>query len=259
MKKNEVLKKALNQELNSLIITCKKGQKSGINGTDICLKMLFKKDSKNLLSIDEKKNLMNLFFTSSYNFTNELINLHLGQQLINDVKEGTSYLLPKRYQRFYNKCVRFSTGNFNIYFTDQAINKFKTNIFYLSERSKKDCLKFAKAKLQFKEAQHLGIYLSKELSFCHGRNVSFNADDEYVLGPKNAVYYEVDLKEDGTIDIEDINNILELIEIFKNIYGNFEYIKYNKEECLAYNQGSLKVTGIDLEPKIFEKVLSCRN
>lgn len=255
MTKIETLDMTLNQKLKTLIIVCKDVQKKTKVGTQIILKMCFDKNGENTLSKETQNDLLSTYQKSASAYTEQLLMAHLDQKKITSYKRGTSYLLPNRFKRFYDKCVCFSAEGLNIYFTDLAISKFQKTIMALSERSKKDSLAFIKGKLESHEAYNLGINISNGLSFCRVRQASFIGSDDCYLGPKNTVYYEVNLNEDGTIDSGDVNNILELIELYAKVYGNFKYIKYNEEECIAYNNGSMQIIGTNLLPSAFEKTM----
>ena len=256
MHKIEIVEMALDKQLSSLIVVCKDEVRRGKIGTNFILKMLFNPDKKSPISEEDKIRLRSLYQKSGGEYTRELIMAYLNNKLITSFKKGTSYLLPSRYQRFYNQCVTFSTDDLDIYFSDNAISKFRKTIFNLSERSKKDSFSFVKGKIMTKEACNLGINITNPTSNFQGRGVYYSDNDEYGIGPSKSVYYSIDINSDGIVDPIDVDNILELIELFRIVYGDFRYIKYNDRECVAFNNGSMKVTGIDLEPKVFKKTIS---
>ena len=178
-----------------------------------------------------------------------------GEKILSFTKGGSS-LLPTNYQRFYNKCVAVETENYKLYINDAAIEKCSDVVFKLSERSKKDCFNFAKGKFEIGEAKHLYISLNPCFNRV-GRSAFFEGEDDEFISrffPVNTVGYSSYPKEDGTYDEDDINNILTLIEEFTRARGLFEDGRYNSEDMVMYNKGSMKIQGIDKDKRIKEKI-----
>ena len=186
----------------------------------------------------------------------KVIDLHLeGEQILSFTKGGSS-LLPTNYQRFYDKCVAVETENYKLYINDKAIDRCENIVYKLSEKSKKDCFNFAKGKLESGSAKHLYISLTPCFNRV-GRSAFFEGEDDEFISrffPLNTVGYSSYPKEDGTFDEDDINNILTLIEEFTKARGLFEDGKYNSEDMVMYNKGSMKIQGIDKDKRLKEKV-----
>ena len=207
------------------------------------------------LSVEDKKRLINLMETNYQKFLEELINWHLEDDKILSFIKGEASLLPKNYQRFYDKCVAIETPKYELYINDMAIEKCSDIVYKLSERSKKDCFNFAKGKLEIGKAEHLYISLAPYNNRI-GRSTWFENEDDAGIFPQNTVTYCSYPKEDGTYDEDDINNILALIEEFTNARGLFKYGKSDKTDLIMYNQGSMKIHFYDKDERIDEKVMS---
>ena len=211
-----------------------------------------------ILSIQEKTRLLNLMKTDYLSFLEEIINWHLDNEEIISFENGNGLLLPKNYQRFYDKCVAIKTANYELYINDKAIERCEDIVYKLSERSKKDCFNFVKGKLESGRAQHLYISLNSYDDRV-GRNAFFeDEDNELISGffPKNTVGYCPCPKEDGTYDEDDINNVLDIIEQFTKSQGLFRHGKNNDTEMVMHNHGSMKINGYNVDKRIMEKVLS---
>jgi len=250
----------INKKPIFLMITCKEANKNGKKGYRYTFKQQFNDDCKHIeLTQQEKDKLINLSKTNVKEFINNLIEIHLKDDLITDIYEGTNYLLPTRFRQFYDRCVTVSTKNYQIYFNDIAIEKFKDTILQLNERSKLDSLNFVKAKFANKKVNNMHLSLHQGFDFEKGRSVSFFEESRHIcVGPINTVYYTAPVSKGGKVDISDINNIITLMEEFTKYKGLANYANYNSDEMVIYyNNGSLKIAGMnknsDMKQRVHEK------
>ena len=233
---------------NMFMVKCKDLEK-GLN-----VKVLYPKDAHvRYLSIGDKTKLIDMMRKDTTLFLEKIIDWHLENEKILSHLKGNNLLLPKNYQRFYDNCVEVCTRDYKLYITDKAIERCSNIIYKLSERSKKDCFEFVKGKLNSFCAEHLYISLGS----CNnqiGRYVSFYEEEElHPFMPDNTVCYNIYSKEDGTYDEDDINNILILIEEFTKSRGLFKDGKHDYKDLVMYNNGSMKIQGIDKDKRIVEK------
>ncbi len=201
-----------------------------------------------------------LFYKNPRKALEEIIRYRFQDNEILGAYEGdASILLPTKYHQSYRKCVSFEAGGYQIYFNDSAISIFKNTILRLDEKSKRDSFHFIKRKLESGESQHLHLSISESRDNTRNRMCMLQENKgRHSVDPINALYYYVNLKADGTLDVGDFKNMLELIEVFASMYGEFGMIHQTDTECVGYNIGSLKVTGIDTIPEMKEKIYSLR-
>ena len=257
--KNIEVNEFINIRPGSLIITCKEIFKNKKHGYRYTLKKLNTFNGKQIdLTEQEKRDLINLSQLDSKQFIEELINIHLKDEQIIEVKEGNNYLLPSRFRQFYEKCVNICTENYEIYFNDLAITKFKNTILKLNDRSKIDSINYVKAKLVEKKVNHMHLSFDEidELKKC--RSAWYADEKELYFQPFSSVFYTVPISNEGDIDLDDLNNILELINYFTEYKGIPKYCDYNDNEMVIYyNNGSLKIVGLnknqDIHKKIYKK------
>lgn len=205
------------------------------------------------LCIGDKEKLIDAMKKDTTLFLEKIIDWHLENEKILSYIKGNNLLLPTNYQRLHNECVEICTQDYKLYIADKAIERCSNIVYKLSERSKRDCFKFVMGKLNSLHAEHLYISLGSSNDQI-GRCVSFEGEDElHIYIPDNTVSYNIYPKEDGTYDEDDINNILTLIETFTHKRGMFRYGKNNLTNLVMYNNGSLKIEGIDKDKRIVEK------
>lgn len=249
----------LERQPDSALVVCNKRQIQGKEVTTIDVKYAFSQNpNPTNISEIERMRLLQLMQTSPKKALDELITYRLQDQLITGVYTGRNgSVLPTRYQRFYDQCILFESANYRIYFTDFAMTRFSDTIFKLTERSKKDSLTFVTGKISEKKARHLHLGVYSGYDWCLGRHCLFYGEQEEAnMGPSNAVYYSTDLKEDGSVDFKDSENMMKMIDTFAQVYGEFHNMKWNRQELVANNQGSLKIAGIDKSPELYDKVYS---
>lgn len=211
------------------------------------------------LTEEERNNLINLSKINVKEFIDNLIQHHLKGETITSIYEGSNYLLPSRFRQFYEKCITISTENYQLYFNDLAILKFRDTILKLNERSKTDSLNFVRGKLETEKVYNMHLSLDKGFSFRKGRGVRFVEDDHIYIGPLNTIYYSAPISKKGNVDIDDINNIITLIEEFTKHKGLIKFANYNSDEMVIYyNNGSLKIAGMsknsDMKERVHKKV-----
>jgi hypothetical protein len=250
----EAFNKMITTMPNIFMVRCKDINKGKKKGTEYIVKSHYSNEvrfltPKQILAFEE------LSKRNPKEFISKLIDWHLQNDQILEFYQGSSYLLPNRYRRFYDKCVYVSTEKYELYFNDEAINKCSDIIYKLSERSKMDSYNFVKGKLESREALHMSLTLSDGFDFKKGRWAFYiDENDPVYLGPKRSVHYVADVVENGQIDEDDLTNILNLTEEFVKIYGKIGYVESNKEELVIHNKGSLKIEGIDKDKRIMNKV-----
>ena len=252
--KNIEINEFLARKLGSLIVVCKDVPRKGTFRMRTNLKANFR--SEPLILSDSKKNhLVELSQGDSFEFVSDFIDTQLDQQLIVEAKRGTSYLLPNRHRRYYERCVFFSTNGLDIYFADKAIEKFSRVITKLERRSIGDSIHFAQRKLDSKEVYNMFLSISPGFPYSRGRRVDFQTNEGAIaFGPRNTLSYSVNLREDGTLHPEDEANLLELIDLFAISRGSFSHMEWTSKECVAYNMGSIKIVGTNYLPSLQEKV-----
>lgn len=247
--------------LQSTIVTCKKAQKKGKTGYSITIKAVAKEKEELVLSSSEKERLIQLAKNDCCQYIEELITLNINGSKLIESYSGSNYLLPNRFSRFYESCVRFETEEgYSIYFCDKAIEKFRDVILKLDKQTRNDCFKFVQEKIESKEAKNLSLAILDGYSFKRGLSASYYRGDSIMpsLDPPYSVYYHTDMSKEGKVLKKDLENITGLIDIFAKNYGNFDFIKYTDKELVAYNLGSMRIIGLDKSDELFSKVLSLR-
>lgn len=250
---NLKLESALDRKPISTFIVCKdKKYKTGTRGLIECKYSFPIESAEYDISEEEKKNILNLLKTNPKEAIKLMIEAQLkGEQILSYTK-GSSYLLPNRFQRFYNEAISFETEQSEIYFADKSIIRFSDLIEKLKKRNEEDMVKFAICKIESQKARHLAISVGGS-TYHYSKHVFLDDDrDRLSIGPKDALYYSNNME----LSESDLLSIDKLITVFTQTYGLFEYIKWNKEECVAYNRNSLRISGIDKNPELLEKVLT---
>lgn len=260
---------------NNTIIVCKEGTRKGKNGVNITIKASYSQkdltddievcsleDKRKALSYHELQELMELAKTSPSKYVEKLILSQFGDLPVLGESEGTSYLLPNRFQRFYDNCVTFYGEQYQVYFTDLAITCFAEFIKKLREKRKQESLKYAEKMIVSGKAQHLKLTISKGFDFDRTTECVFCKNDSYVrcLDPKNVLYYYISQDKEGNIDKEDIENLKQVLMMFSKQKDGLSYMEWTSEEAVAHSHkgGSIKLTGRDLDKddSVFEKMYS---
>ena len=158
----------------STIIVCKEETKKGKTGVGITVKANYNhsksddieicsfEDRRKPLSYEELSELLELAKTNPSKYVEKLILAQFGDTPVLGESVGTSYLLPNRFQRFYENCVSFYNEDYNVYFTDLAIERFASFIKELREKRKQDSLKYAEQMIVSGKASHLNLHISME-------------------------------------------------------------------------------------------------
>lgn len=261
---------------NNTIIVCKEETRKGKNGVNITIKASHSQkdltddievcsleDKRKALSYHELQELMELAKTSPNKYVEKLILSQFGDLPVLGESEGTSYLLPNRFQRFYDNCVTFYGEQYQVYFTDLAITCFAEFIKKLREKRKQESLKYAEKMIVSGKAHHLNLTISKGFNFDRTTECVFcKNEDKYVryLDPKNVLYYYISQDKEGNIDKEDIENLKQILMIFSKRKNGLSYMEWTSEEVVAHSHkgGSIKLTGRDLDEDdtVFEKMYS---
>ena len=207
------------------------------------------------ISLEKQQELIKISEENRKEFPQEFLNQELEGREITEFYRGTNSLLPTRFRRFYQECVKVSTKGLTIYFTDLAIEKFQTMIAKLERRSLSDGFQLVSDCLEKEDVINMSLSVSDGTPFLRGRSFYYEKGNDYSrICPMHTIYYRTDRREDGTIDSEEISNMEEMITLFARKNGGFSMMKWNEKECVAYNWGSILVTGIDKAPELKEKV-----
>ena len=260
---------------DSTIIVCKEETRKGKTGVNITIKAAYDsrnitddieictlEDKRKVLSYQELQELMELAKTSPKQYVEKLILTQFGDLPVLGESVGTSYLLPNRFQRFYENCVTFYGEQYQVYFNDLAITHFAEFIKKLREKRKQESLKYAEKMIVSGKAQHLSLTISKGFDFDRTTECVFCKNDSYVrcLDPKNVLYYYISQDKDGNIDKEDIKNLKQVLMMFSKKKDGLSYMEWTSEEVVAHSHkgGSIKLTGRDLDEgdTVFEKMYS---
>lgn len=261
---------------SSTIIVCKEETRKGKSGKNLVVKAGYSKrhltDDIEICSLEDRRSvptyqqleeLRELFKTSPTKYVEKLILTQFGNLPVLGESVGTSYLLPNRFQRFYENCVTFYGEQYRVYFNDLAIEHFARFIKELREKRKQDCLKYAHQMITSGKAHHLKLSISKGFDFNKTTECVFcKNEDQYVryLDPKNVLYYCIDQDKEGSLDKIDIENMIKVLTMFSEKQSGLSYMEWNKEEAVAFthNGGSIKLTGRDLneDDTVFEKMYS---
>lgn len=259
--KKDTIKKMLQEEPLSTMISCISEDEKGSPKMQLFLKSKYPKVIvPSSIPEERRKGLEEVFYRNPRKAMEEILNYRFLDREITGMYEGSAQLiLPTRQYQSFQKCTSFETSDYQVYFNDYAIPIFKNTILKLSERSKQDSFHFLKRRIQSGESRNLHITVSEGFQDTRSRLCMFLKNDgDFSQEPTNALYYYTNLKQDGTIDDDDLSNILRLIDIFVQTYGDFGSIKTGETECIACNQGSLKISGIDKVEEPVQKIYSLR-
>ncbi len=251
--KNVAVEDFVKQEKRELIIACKDMSKKG----KPCVRIDFKAQFLNLpshISLQRQEVLKAISRENTKTFARELIDAELEGRFITGFYRGNNLLLPPRFRHFYEQCVEVETEGLDIYFTDFAILKFQDTIGKLERRSLDDGYHFVTKKLAQGKVINLSLGIFDSSSFRRGRSVRYEGGDSLLDSPRYTAYYHTDENEDGTIHPEEIANMEDIISLFAQQNGGFSSMRWNDKECVAYNRGSIYVTGIDKAPQLKEKI-----
>lgn len=257
---NKIQKMLANEPISTMISCIPEDEKGNPIMQLIIQSKYARKPEPSRIPEERRDSLATLFYKNSRKALEEIIPYRFLDREIIGYHEGeASMILPMKDCRGHKRCVSFETNGFKIYFNDFAIPIFKNTILKLSEQSKKDSFQFIKRKIESGESQHLHISMTPSYQNTRSRMcMQLSNKGKRCQDPTNALYYYTNFLSDGTIDSGDLENILELIEIFVQTYGEFGMIKEDDNECIGYNVGSLKITGIETVIEPLQKVYSLR-
>ncbi len=259
--KKETITKALEKTPLSAIITCRPEDERGNPKVELSIQYRYsKKAVPSNIPEERKKGLEALFYKNPRKAIDEIIQYRFLDREITGFYEGAaSIILPTKYHQFYTRCTSFETSGYQVYFNDFAIPVFKSTILKLDERSKRDSFQFLKRKIENGDSQHLHLSLSEGYANTRSRMcMQLKNKEKHAVDPENSLYYYINFREDGTLDEVDLENVLNLIEVFVRTYGRFGMVHTSDKGCVGYNVGSLKVSGIDKVPEMYQKVYSLR-
>lgn len=251
--RNIAVEDFIKQEKRELIVVCKDMSKEGHPRVRIDFKAQFS-DLPSHISLQRQEALTQVSRESTKTFAREFIDAELDGRQITGFYRGTNYLLPPRFRRFYEQCIAVKTENFDIYFTDFAIEKFQTTIGKLERRSLADGYHFVSKHLAQGKVINLSLGIFDGTPYQRGRAVRYEGEESLLGNPRYTAYYHTDTAEDGTVEPEEIANMEDIISLFAQQNGGFSSMKWNDKECVAYNRGSIYVAGIDKAPQLKEKI-----
>ncbi len=255
------IQKLLQEEPISTMISCIPEDEKGSPKMQLFLKSQYPKAVVPSSIPEERwKGLETLFYKNPRKAIEEILQYRFLDREITGMYEGSAQLiLPTRQHQSFKKCTSFETNDYQVYFNDYAIPIFKNTILKLSEKSKRDSFHFMKRKMESGDSKHLHITISEGFQDTRSRLCMFLKNNSGAsLDSADALYYYINLNQDGTIDPGDLANILRLVEIFVKTYGEFNKVKQSDTTCIGYNDGSLKITGIDKVEEPAQKIYSLR-
>ena len=112
-----------------------------------------------------------------------------------------------------------------------------------------------KEHLEKQTVKNLHIYLHP-FTEVYSTVEGITLDEEPLLPTPPALYYSVIENLDQTIPEEEVTMMNNMIDSFVQVNGYFNWGKFNEEELVLYNRGSLKIEGIQLAPSVVEKAKS---
>ena len=252
--KNVQVENFIKKEKKELLVSAKEEIRKGVLGINIRLKAQFV-DLPSHISLEKQQELIKISEENRKEFPQEFLNQELEGREITEFYRGTNSLLPTRFRRFYQECVKVSTKGLTIYFTDLAIEKFQTMIAKLERRSLSDGFQLVSDCLEKEDVINMSLSVSDGTPFLRGRSFYYEKGNDSLLdSPRYTAYYHTDENEDGTIHPEEIANMEDIISLFAQQNGGFSSMRWNDKECVAYNRGSIYVTGIDKAPQLKEKI-----
>lgn len=259
--KKRTIEKMLQETPLSEMIACTPADRKGNFKTALSIEYQYPKEmSSSNIPEDKRKELEDLFQRNPKKAMEEIIRYRFLDSEITGYYDGAaSLVLPTKYHRIYQRSISFETKGYRVYFNDFAIPVFKSTILKLSERSKQDSFQFIKGKLEAGESHNLHLSITEPFQSTRSRMcMLLGSKDHLEVNPENTLCYYTNLLQDGTLEEGDLENILELIEIFAEKYGKFCEVKSIENGLAGYNMGSLKVTGADSVPAVAQKIYSLR-
>lgn len=259
----------INSKLNNTILVCKEKEIKGIKGVEVSIKVnkkreldndieicSFEIDTRNINNLDINE-MIKLSKTNPKLYCEKLILSQFGNSPILEENRGTSYIMPNRFQRFYENCISFENKSYQVYFPDLSIKYFSNLINKLSLKRKKDSLKYAKDMINRGKVRNLKLSLFEGFNFKHSNYCYYDKNDEgRHLNPSHALYYSICLDEDGNFNKQDLENMKEILELFAESYDGLRHARWDSDDLVAYGKsgGSLLIEGHKKEPYFLDQV-----
>ncbi len=253
--KEEKLEHLTSLPLEYLMIKAKDERYRGKEGTRFTFNYAFK-DTDEKLPLTDTERLMDKYQDGARNFLSELIDVNLGNNLITEAIEGDARLLPSRYARFYDQCIRIKTKQFTLYVTDLAIQRMRKIILRLYRQSISDALRYGTLLINGHNVGILSIGYHDVVSSIKGHTIGVREPFQttyHNVGPATLEYaiYGTNLKLDN-------ENASKLIDTFGDTYGPFNWYTLEKKWIEAGNEYGKKIVldGVSEENPLYQKVLS---
>lgn len=210
---------------------------------------------KQCLTPERVEELVALAKNEPRRYVEELIRLNTKDHLLLTEQEGNSYLLPSHMRGHYQKCKLYEGEDYRVCFVDKAIEDFSCFFEELTKKRRSDSYTFMKEHLEKQTVKNLHIYLHP-FTEVYSTTEGITLDEEPLLPTPPALYYSVIENLDQTIPEEEVTMMNNMIDSFVQVNGYFNWGKFNEEELVLYNRGSLKIEGIQLAPSVVEKAKS---
>ena len=219
---------------------------------DVCASLYHDKQDLAPEKIDE---LVSLAKNEPRRYVEELVRLNTKNHLLLTEQEASSYLLPSSMRGHYQKCKFYEGENYRVCFVDKAIDDFSCFLEELTEKRRRDSYTFMQEQLEKQTVKNLHIYIHP-FTEVYSTSSGITLDEEPLLPTPPALYYSVIENLDRTIPEEEMAVVDNMIEFFVQVNGTFNWGKFNEEELVLYNTGSLKIEGIQWAPLVVEKAKS---
>ena len=207
------------------------------------------------LTPEKLEELVTLAKDTPHRYVEELVRLNAKDHLLLTEREGNSYLLPSSIRKDYQKCKLYEGDNYQVCFVDNAIDDFSSLCEELTKKRRQDSYTLAEKQLENQKISNLHIYIHP-FTEAYSTNEGISLDEEPILPTPKALYYSVIQNLERTIPEAELTIINQLISSFVQANGYFEWGKFNREEIVLYNGGSLKIEGIEYAPSVVEKAKS---
>ena len=207
------------------------------------------------LTPEKLEELVTLAKDTPHRYVEELVRLNVKDHLLLTEQEGNSYLLPSSIRKDCQKCKLYEGENYRVCFVDNAIDDFSSLCEELTQKRRQDSYTLAEKQLENQKIRNLQIYIHP-FTEAYSVNEGLVLDEEPILPVPKALYYSVIQNLDRTLPDAELALVNQLIDFFVQAYGYFEWGKFNREEIVLYNGGSLKIEGTQYAPLVLEKAKS---
>ncbi|MBE6147123.1 MAG: hypothetical protein E7168_02180 [Firmicutes bacterium] len=235
--------------LASTLVACKKHIDTG--ETEIVFKAT--KDFERFcpVSSEEREYLLSLWNFNPKEYIYRIIIKNIENRLLLECLEGSNHILPNEHQQDYQKAIRFSTGNFQIYFVDDAVEKFRNHIIKLVDKNHSDSICHIKNQIFSNDCRNLVLDLRDSDEHKSGRQVFYSKDEGLFKNSDFTLYYRV-FSDLGLSEIE-LKELEEIMDIYVQKNGTFYSMEYDGEEFVGNSFGNLKIKGIKKYPELIKK------